>query len=343
MSRKIFILGVDGFIGSHLRDKHIELGDEVIGVDKDTYRTTSFNKFLKYDLLYDSEWERMKRIIRLHEPDFAYNCIAVANPDFYVKEPLLTYDIDFDLNQKIIHFLAYENIPFMHFSTSEVYGRIQPTPTLNEDNNYLILGPSQNIRWIYATSKILLEQLIISYIMKRGIQACIVRPFNFIGWDIDWVPCINMCGKEWKPRVYSCFIDQMLKDKPFQIVKPGNQKRCYCHIDDAIEGLVSILDHWENCSGEIINIGNPGNEITIFNLAMDMLRVYNEITKQHKQFIYNLIDGNDFYGPGYDDSERRYPDISKIKRLTGWEPKISMDEMLEISMPKTLKDMCKVI
>ena len=344
MNKKIFILGIDGFIGSHLRDKHIELGDEVFGIDKDRYRYIDQDQYLFYqeNLLYHHDWENTKLYIKQIKPDFVYNCIAVANPDFYVKEPIITYDIDFELNKKIIDFLVYEHIPFIHFSTSEVYGKIQPTESFNEDTSNLILGPSQNIRWIYATSKILLEQLIISYITKMGTEACIVRPFNFIGWDIDWIPSMNMCGKEWKPRVYSCFIDQILKNEPFQIVGDGKQKRCYCHIDDAIEGLVSITDHWENCSGEILNIGNPYNEITIFNLAMDMLRVYNEITKQNKPFIYNLVSGDEFYGPGYDDSERRMPDISKIKTLTGWEPKISMEDMLQISIPKTLIEMCKI-
>ena len=338
---KIMILGGDGFIGSHLRDELSKNeNNKIIVIDKNTLRfknkSTNINTYL-FDLMHDFDWHKFKDVFIKENPDFVFNCIAVANPDFYVKEPILTYEIDFKLNKKIIDFLVNQRTPFIHFSTSEVYGKIQTTDMYNEITSNFILGPSHKIRWIYATSKILLEQLIFSYIKKFKIEACIVRPFNFIGYDIDWIPSLDMCNNEWKPRVYSCFMDNLLKNESLKIVHPGSQKRCYCYIDDAIDCFMSILNNWDKCKGKVLNIGNPNNEITILDLAKLMIKKDNEITlnKFNKDTV--MVSGNDFYGIEYEDSMRRMPDINLIENLTEWKPKILMEEMIEKSIKKTLE------
>lgn len=334
------ILGGDGFIGSHLRDAHIKLDDEVLVVDKNTLRFREIDDqyyIQLLDLMGEYDWYMFKNMFKQFKPDFVYNCIAVANPDFYVKEPILTFNIDFVLNKKIIDFLVEEHIPFLHFSTSEVYGKLQNGKEYVEQESNLILGPTHKIRWIYATSKILLEQLILSYIAKFEIESCIVRPFNFIGYDIDWIPSLEMSGNEWKPRVYSCFMDNLLNNEDLKIVYPGTQKRCYCYIDDAIDGLLSILFNWDKCKGKVLNIGNPNNETNIIRLARRMIKTFNKITVNEFNKDMILVDGQNFYGFGYEDSERRMPNVDLIKSLTGWEPKISLDEMLETSMIKTLE------
>lgn len=337
---KIMILGGDGFIGSHLRDKHIELGDDVLVIDKNVLRFRKIDEHCYtylIELMDESEWYSFTKIFKQFDPDFVYNCIAVANPDFYIKEPILTFEIDFNLNKKIIDFLVSNRTPFLHFSTSEVYGKIQNDKEYIEKESNLILGPTHKVRWIYATSKILLEQLILSYINMFKIEACIVRPFNFIGYDIDWIPSLKMGGNEWKPRVYSCFMDNLINNENLQIVYPGTQKRCYCYIDDAIDGLISILNNWDNCKGKVLNIGNPDNETNIIRLARRMIDKYNKITVNEFNKGIILVDGQNFYGIGYEDSERRMPNVDLIKKSTGWESKTSLDEMLEKSMIKTLE------
>ncbi len=338
---KVVILGGDGFIGSHLKNKHIDLGDEVLIVDKHNLRSRErmydrYYYYLNLDLMNEPDWIELREHISYFNPDFVYNCIAVANPDFYVKEPILTYEIDFSLNLKIIDFLSSMRIPFIHFSTSEVYGKIQTNDKYNEITSNLILGPSHKHRWIYATSKILLEQLIFSYIIKYEIESCIVRPFNFIGYDIDWIPSLDMCDNMWKPRVYSCFMDNLLKNEDLKIVYPGTQQRCYCYINDAIEGLISIVNNWDKCKNRVLNIGNPNNETTIIDLARLMINIYNKITVNEFNKGMIIVSGENFYGKGYEDSERRMPDISLIKELTNWEPKTLLNEMIEKSINQTL-------
>ena len=338
---KILILGGDGFIGSHLRDElSKDECNEIIVVDKNTlrYKEPIENCYTYLlDLMEETDWYNFKEIFDYYQPDFVFNCIAVANPDFYIKEPVLTFEIDFSLNKKIIDFLVTRSTPFLHFSTSEVYGKIQTTEKYHEKTSNLILGPSHKLRWIYATSKILLEQLILSYIIKYNIEACIVRPFNFIGYDIDWIPSLDMCENEWKPRVYSCFMDNLLKNEYLQIVNPGTQQRCYCDIDDAIKGLIAIMNNWDKCKNRIINIGNPNNETTIIDLAKLMIKKYNELTINEFNKGMILVNSELFYGSEYEDSERRMPSINLIKRLTGWEPKIDLENMIEKSIKKTLE------
>jgi len=329
---KILILGGDGFIGSHLRDAHLERGDEVTIIDKDCLRSKrqSNYTFIQKELTCSEDLVDFNM-----DFDFAYNCIAVANPGFYVKYPQQTYDIDFRLNLELITVLQSCGIPYMHFSTSEVYGKKWEEP-YNEETTNLIMGPVQNHRWIYATSKILLEQLILSNTLPRN-QAVIVRPFNFVGHDIDWIPAYQG-QKEWIPRVYSCFMNSLFRGTNLQIVSPGSQRRCYTYIDDAIEALLSIVDNFDKCKGRVINVGVPDNEITISGLACKMICYWMDITGSKRPTSHTIrIDGEDLYGKGYEDSERRIPDISLIKSLTGWEPKTNLHDTFYKSMVQTIE------
>lgn len=332
---KVMILGGDGFIGSHLRDAHIKRDDSVVVVDECDLRSKKCDsyKFHKFDISINMT--ALDDLIYLFKPDIAYNCVAIANPGFYTYNPIDTFNIDFDLNYNIIRELSGRNIPFVHFSTSEVYGRKQLTDNYNEETSDLILGPSHKLRWIYATSKILLEQLILANFNKSKTDCIIVRPFNFIGHDIDWIPAYHG-QKEWIPRVYSCFMNSLLDKIDLQVVSPGTQQRCYTYIDDAIEALLSIIDNWNKCKGKVINIGAPQNEIEILELAKLMISLMNEIREEKYNHQISLIDGTKLYGDGYDDSQRRVPDVSLINQLTGWKAKTELRDMFKQSMIKTI-------
>tara|TARA_R100001244_G_scaffold7447_1_gene9594 strand:+ start:61 stop:441 length:381 start_codon:yes stop_codon:yes gene_type:complete len=115
------------------------------------------------------------------------------------------------------------------------------------------------------------------------------------------------------------------------IVRPGTQKRCYTYIDDAVQGIISIVNNWSKCRGEIINVGNPNNETTIDQLAHLMGNSWLELTGEvAKVPIY--VDGVDLYGKGYEDSERRLFSDEKMKRLTGWEAKIDLDTTIDMTV-----------
>jgi UDP-apiose/xylose synthase len=325
----ILILGGDGFIGSHLRKAHLLRGDDVTIVDINNYRTGK--DLIDCDLAHNTRYTikcNMDLWVNGKTPDFVYNCVAVATPSYYVKYPEKTFDLDFTVNKEIIDTIDSLNIPLVHFSTSEVYGKTWSEPYTEESD--CVLGPATKSRWIYATSKILLDQ----YILARGIDCCIIRPFNFIGHDLDWLPDIHKdvsTERPWIPRVPSCFLNALLSSKPMTIVRPGSQKRCYTYIDDAAQGIISIVDNWSKCRGEILNIGNPNNETTIDGLAYLMSKSWLELTgEEPKSPIY--VDGVDLYGKGYEDSERRLFSDEKMKRLTGWEAQIDLDTTIDITV-----------
>ena len=317
---KVLILGGDGFIGSYLRKRHLQNGDKVVILDKSRIRSPESEEYKFYQQYVEhNNYSAFGSIIIIETPDFVYNCIAVATPHYYVLEPTATFDLDFSVNYEIIKILNESKIPFMHFSTSEVYGKTWSEP-YNEDTSNMVLGPVNKIRWIYATSKILLDQLLFAH----KSDCCVVRPFNFINHDIDWLPHLDKTDKFWKPRLPSCFLSALLNNEPIKIVNPGTQRRCYTYIDDAIDAIFSILDNWGTCSGEIINVGTT-NETTVINAANLMIKYYKDATNiEPKDPIF--VESTDFYGEGYEDSERRYPDLSKIKLLTGWSSKYNLDE-----------------
>jgi UDP-apiose/xylose synthase len=322
---KVLILGGDGFIGSYLLKKHLALGHTCIIVDIETLRTNNEGNEYTYihaDLSKNSSI--LTQILLKIKPDFVYNCVAVATPSYYVLCPKETYDLDFKVNyENICEPLLEANMPFVHFSTSEVYGK-KWTEILKEDTSNLILGPTQKQRWIYASSKILLEQLLLS----RTSNVCIVRPQNFCGWDMDWLPSMNKNNKKWIPRLPACHLNSLLHNEPLRVVKPGTQKRCYTLIDDAAEGLVSISEAWYKTRGQVLNVGNPSNETTIENLTLLYSKWWTDLTGTDSPEIV-FVDGEKLYGNGYEDCERRLFDDSKMFNLTGWRAATNLENTVK--------------
>lgn len=332
----IMILGGDGFIGSYLTHAHINNQDQVIVVDVNNIRLDREDErfgFILDDLSFNTK-DKVDMYIRTYKPDFIYNCVAVANPDYYVQYPIQTFDLDFMVNYNIIQSIMDNKVPFVHFSTSEVYGK-KWTKKYTEDNTDFVIGPAHKSRWIYATSKILLEQLI----KANDSDCCIIRPQNFCGWNMDWLPMMDTNqDKKWKPRLPACFLNNLFTNTPFVIVNPGTQMRCYTHINDAVDALMNIHTNWDSCKGETINIGNKDNEETIENVMQTFRVIWNRTVDgdhcHNGKVIYK--DGTDFYGDGYEDCERRMFDDTKSKKLLQWDPKYNLVETITDVITKAL-------
>jgi len=325
----ILILGGDGFIGSHLAHYYESLNHVVYVVDKEDLRSSRSNRLPPqyiYNDLSINTYESLSNIIKSTKPDFIFNCVAVATPHYYVQHPIDTFNLDFTVNYDIIKTIIHHKIPFMHFSTSEVYGKTW-TENYDEYKTDLVIGPTHKSRWIYATSKILLEQLINAH----KSDFVIVRPQNFFGWDMDWLPNINTnLDRKWKPRLPACILNSLFTNTPIHIVKPGTQQRCYTYIDDAIEGLYSIVNKWDVCKNHVINIGNKNNETSIQNIVSLYIIIWNELhnfNDQHTPYPI-LINGEQYYGSGYEDCVRRMFDDSLMVKLTGWSPQYNLKESI---------------
>jgi UDP-apiose/xylose synthase len=216
----------------------------------------------------------------------------------------------------------------VQFSTCEVYGRtvagvLGKDPAgmafpFNEDTSPLIMGPVKNHRWIYACAKQLLERVLHAYGLEDGLNYTIIRPSNFIGPRIDYLPS----ERSGNPRVFSHFINALLYGTPMRLVDGGSSFRAYTHIDDAVGGIVRVIDNPGGvCDREIFNLGTPENETTIRGLAELMKSIFDEEFRKPGDPDPEIVDvpAEEFYGPGYEDCDRRIPDVAKARSLLGWE------------------------
>lgn len=343
---KILTLGAAGFIGSHLTQRLLNEGHIVVGVD---IYNDKIREFLNHENLTFIEQDiRHKNCdidALVRDSDLVINLIAYANPGLYIKMPLEVFQLNFLENNEIIESCVKLNKRLIQFSSCEVYGKSvvaitngklkNPDDpaygTFSEDISEFILGPVNKHRWIYACAKQLIERVLHAYGLEKGFNYTIIRPFNFIGPKIDYL----LDETDGIPRVFSFFMDALINGTQMKLVEGGHHRRCYTYIDDAIECILRIVENPGGvCDQQIFNIGSPQNEVTIRELAETMSKIYAEKFRKPNVPLPEIIEvsADEFYGEGYDDSDRRIPDISKARRLLGWVPKWGITEMLETTI-----------
>jgi UDP-apiose/xylose synthase len=189
------------------------------------------------------------------------------------------------------------------------------------------MGPIHAQRWSYASAKQLLERVIYAYGEQNLLEYTIIRPFNFIGSRMDFIPGFDGSGI---PRVIACFMESLILNKPLKLVDGGKNTRSFTSIHDAVEAIIKIIELPEQSKNQIFNIGNPENELTIYKLAELFISLYKELYPD-KNFTSKIIEvpAEKFYGKGYEDSDKRVPDISKAIRLLGWKPKMNIRDALK--------------
>ncbi len=349
---KILSLGAGGFIGSHLTHRLLQEGHKVTAVDVQTDKVTDCLDhpnltFLQQDIRKPG-WD-LESIVR--DADLVIDLIAYANPGLYLLIPLEVFQLNFIENLKIAEACVRQSKRLIQFSTCEVYGRtvssiknanlVDPEDpvhaTFSEDTSEYILGPVSKHRWIYSCAKQLLERVLHAYGLERNFNYTIIRPFNFIGPKIDFL----LHEKEGIPRVFSFFMDALLNGTKMKLVNGGTARRCYTYIDDAVECTYRIVENRGSvCDRQILNIGSPDNEISIGQMAELMREIYAEKFRNPAVKLPEIVSvtGEEFYGEGYDDSDRRIPDIAKARKLLGWEPVWSMHDILETTMRYYVSD-----
>ena len=343
---KVLLLGAAGFIGSHLAERLLASKEhDVMGFDLEEDKICEFKdeaqfRFVRGDLR--SEEKAVREMVR--EADCVVDLIAHANPSLYVDRPLDVFHLNFTENLKIAEWCVEEQRRVIQFSTCEVYGKTvasvardhlkNPDDPMHahfvEDETDFILGPVTKHRWIYASAKQLLERVLHAMGMKYGLNWCVIRPFNYIGPKIDYLPH----EEEGNPRVFSHFMTALLTGKPMPLVDGGTHKRCYSYIGDAIDCIVRIIEEPEATRQQIFNVGNPDNEISIHDMAYKMREIFEAKFAGSDYVRPDIVDvdSKNFYGEGYEDSDRRIPDITKARTLVGWEPQIGIDRTFELSM-----------
>ncbi len=329
---KILILGVNGFIGNSLTARILAEKDwEIYGMDirndkLDQCLGNDRFHFVEGDISINREWIEYN----VKKCDVVMPLVAIATPATYVKEPLRVFELDFEQNLNIVRLCVKYNKRLLFPSTSEVYGMC-PDSEFDEDMSPLVTGPINKQRWIYSSSKQLLDRVIWAYGFQRGLRFTLFRPFNWIGPKLDELTTDP--EKEGSSRVVTQFISNLFLSEPIRLVDGGLQKRCFTYIDDGIACLIKIIENQDGaCDGQIFNIGNPENEATVKDLAEKLKAMFvGHPTTKHYTKHSDIIEvfSKEFYGEGYQDIDRRVPSIRKAKELIGWAPEVDLDTALK--------------
>jgi len=198
----------------------------------------------------------------------------------------------------------------------------------DEETSPLVYGPIGKSRWIYACAKQLLDRVIAALGRDSRLAYTLFRPFNWIGPGLDSIHS----AKEGSSRVVTQFLGHLLRNEPITLVDSGRQRRCFTHVDDGIDALMLILKN-ENgvADGRIFNIGHPGSDHSIRELAETMIRVLSEFKGYEDVRTRACIverSADQYYGDQYQDILHRVPSIRRARELLGWEPKIDFEEAL---------------
>ena len=326
-TKRVLILGADGFIGNHLSERLLDSGRyEVHAMD---LTRTSIGRLLdrpgfhfsEGDIGINREWIEY----HVRRCDIVLPLVAIATPVEYVRRPLRVFELDFEENLRIVRHCVRYGKRIIFPSTSEVYGMCGED-SFDEDRSRLVLGPIRKQRWIYSCSKQLLDRVIWAYGQAENLAFTLIRPFNWIGPRLDDLGSARLGSS----RVITRFILNLVEGTPIDLVDGGAQKRCFTDIRDGIDCLFRIIENKDNrANGRIFNIGNPDNEISIKGLAHLLIRLF-EVHPLRSHFPplagIRVVDSLSFYGDGYEDIQYRRPSIRRAEQVLGWRPMVGLEE-----------------
>ena len=331
----VAVVGCGGFIGSHLLDAVLERTRwRVFGVDVDFYRLQHRLNHERCEFLC-ADLADPEVVARVAQCPLVVNLAAICTPSRYMGEACEVIRSNYDHPAALADACAKSGSWLVHFSTSEVYGKTAPeSGELEEDSTALTFGPVIASRWSYATAKLLTERYIAGL---PGLKWTVVRPFNFVGPYMDFMPGVDGEGI---PRVLANFSTALLRGEPLKLVNGGMAKRCFTSVHDAVDFLFALFMAGSGAApnagvlSQAFNVGNPDNELTVAELAQKMRRIYAEIRGVDVATLPEpqAVSGEEYYGAGYDDSMRRMPSVEKANRLLGFRAETSIDVCLRESL-----------
>ncbi len=340
---KVALLGCGGFIGSHLLDalldeKQGEPGWDVLGWDSASDKISRHLGHPRFEFHAGDLYAHDDLREKLADCDVVISLAALCNPSQYATRGLDVIESNFIQPRRIADLCADLGKWLIQFSTSEVYGQtlahraglVSPQAehyVLSEGQSPLLLGPVHEQRWSYACAKQLLERYIVALHRERGLAYTLIRPFNFLGTRMDYLPGHDGEGL---PRVLACFTAAIVDRQPMALVDGGHARRTFLAVEEAVVALLRMLERPQRAKNRVFNFGNPENEASIRELAECMRRTAAEITGDATYLDLPLIDvpALEFYGEGYADSDRRMPDIEQARQCLGWEPSLSLPQIL---------------
>ena len=309
---KYLITGGAGFIGSHLSDALIKRGDSVLVLDNlSTGNHSNIEQVLaspNFEFIEGSILDGNAVNEAVKNVDHVLHFAAAVGVFNIVDRPLESLTTNIRGTENILEAANKYKREVLIASSSEVYGKNAGGP-LNEESDRIVGSPLKS-RWTYSEAKAIDESMAQFYHLEKGLKTRIIRLFNTVG-----PRQVGHYG-----MVVPRFVSAALKNDPLAVYGSGLQSRCFCHVNDAVRGILAVIDSDETV-GDVFNIGN-NEEITIEDLARKVIKLTDsrsEISRVSYETAYN---------PGFEDMQRRVPDISKIKRTVGWAPELSLDAII---------------
>jgi UDP-glucose 4-epimerase len=307
---RVLVTGGAGFIGSHLADALIARGDQVVALDNfSTGSTTNIKHIAKNFEIIDGDIRNTELIDEAtKDVDLVLHMAAALGVNTILESPLESISTNIAGSEVVLNAAAKHKKRILIASTSEIYGK-NPKQPLNETDDRVV-GSPQKIRWSYSDAKAIEEAMAFSLNQETGLKVTTARLFNTVG------PRQSAHYGMVVPR----FVRSALKNEPINIYGDGTQSRVFCHVDDAIEALLALVAT-DKTINEVYNVGGTG-EITIKELAETVIK------ETSSQSSIEFIPYEKAYAPGFEDMQRRVPDISKIKQELGWAPKKDLSQII---------------
>jgi UDP-glucose 4-epimerase len=306
------ITGGAGFIGSHLAETLLHEGHMVTIIDdlstgairniEDLKGMTGFRHVI------NSIFDRPMLAELIDDCDALFHLAAAVGVKLIVESPVRTIATNVKGTEAVLELASKKKKKVLLASTSEVYGKTSKVPFSEADD--LVLGPTHKGRWSYACSKALDEFLALAHWREKQLPVVIVRLFNTVG--------PRQTGRY--GMVLPTFVRQALQAHPITVYGDGTQSRSFTHVSDAVQALIQLMQH-PGAVGEVFNIGSE-EEITILELA----RLVKAMTNSRSEICH--IPYDEAYEEGFEDMQRRVPDIGKIKRLINFQPSQCIEEIV---------------
>ena len=308
---RAFITGGAGFIGSHLADALIARGDSVTILDNMSTGSAKNIAHLQEKIEVHEGDIRDKALVEklVEHSDIVFHMAAALGVKNIMEHTLESIDRNFNGSEIVLHAATKFKKRLIIASTSEIYGK-NPNQPLNEESDRVV-GAPQKIRWTYSDAKALEEAVAYTLHKTQGLRVTTVRFFNTVG--------PRQTGQY--GMVVPRFIQSALKNEEITIYDDGSQSRVFCHVEDAVRAVIA-LSETDSTIGDYFNVGGIG-ETTIKELATKVIK------RTKSASAIRFVPYSDAYPAGFEDMQRRVPDISKIKKVLNWEPRHSLESIID--------------
>jgi nucleoside-diphosphate-sugar epimerase len=307
---RYLVTGGAGFIGSHLTSALVAQGAHVTVLDNfSTGRAKNLALTESIRLIHGSVLDALLVDELVRDSDVVVHLAAAVGVRLIVERPLHSFVTNIRGAETILEAAHRYRRKVLLASTSEIYGKNSHGPVKEDDDR--VLGSNKISRWGYSTSKAVDEVLAFAYHRERGLPTIVVRLFNTVG------PRQTGAYGMVLPR----FVTQAMEGRPLTVFGDGRQTRCFCHVNDVLDAVIALLNE-PRAEGDVFNVGST-EEVSIVELA----RLVIDATRSSSTIRF--VPYSEAYEEGFEDMRRRIPDISKVRDLVGWEPRLDLRDIVE--------------